>query len=200
MKRSFFLLICCLAIVLAGCSTPKTPEAPQNTALAAYREILEAAPAIQGEPAQLQDAAFGYEQNREQFGDHYELFALHDLNGDGTPELIALSEVNFRWTVVSVFTYADGKAALLSGGEHGSFEQVSTAGGAHTTYICAENHIHSVWSGSTPVGEQEEATVYAMSDTGLTIVDCSATEGLSFSELAKANTPENIAALMPTGK
>lgn len=219
------LLVCglVLAAALGGCGkassssaveeTPKAdqeasqttdqPETEAAKALAAYREILQAAPAIEGEHEELSDASFGYEENQALFGAHYDLFALVDLNADEIPELIALSTVNFRWTPVSVYTYANGEAVLLQDplapAANSTFEQNSSANGAYTTYICGENHLHNVWRGSTPVGEAEENYAYALEGTTLTTVDCAAEEGentVYFYDIAKANTAENVAAMM----
>lgn len=187
-----------LALALGGCG--KAPAAPQDKALQAYREILKAAPAIAGEHPELLDATFTDVQNKEKFGEHYDQFALADLNRDGTPELIASTVINFRWIPISVFTYADGKAVLLKDpaeeAVHGTFEQSSVANGAYENYICEENHFHSVWRGATPVGEMEENRAYALNGTVLTAVDCVGSTGeknVSFADIAKTNTAENVA-------
>lgn len=172
-------------------------------ALLAYQEILKAAPAIEGEHEELEDAAFDYDQNLQMFGNHYDAFAILDINQDGIPELIALSTVNFRWTPVSVYTYADGNAVLLKdpadGGAHGTFEQSSTANGTYTTYICGENHIHSVWRGTNPMGDAEEENhAYVVEGTTLTATDCSVGENgntIYFSDIAKENVAENVDAI-----
>lgn len=206
MKAKKLLPVCALLIAaLVGCGKTETAEPserPEDKALSAYQEILRAAPAIEGEPAELLDASFGYDANAQMFGTHYECFALADLNQDGTPELIAQSTVNFRWTPVSVFTYADGNAVLLHDPldpqAHGTFEQNSSANGAYVTYLCPENHIHSVWRGATPVGEMEENNAYRLEGTTLTAVECTIAEGentTSFADLAKANTAENVDAI-----
>ena len=209
MKDKHLLLIYVLlaAAVLAGCgrSAPLKPvESGQAAALSAYRDILKAAPAIAGEHAELTDASFGYEQNQEKFGSHYDQFALSDIDQDGIPELIALSTVNFRWTPVSVYTYKDGTAVLLKDpvntDAHGTFEQMSTANGAYLTYICEANHIHSVWRGSTPIGDMEENSAYKLEGTTLTPTECSVGENehtVYFSSIAKANTEENLSGLTP---
>ena len=231
MKLKTILLVCSLflATALGGCSTAPSTESvdePQKTtnqetaqaesgtneskealqekALLAYQEILKAAPAIEGEHVELADASFDYDQNLELFGNHYELFALSDINRDEIPELITLSTVNFRWTTVSVYTYADGAAALLKDPldpeAHGTFEQRSTANGAYFTYLCEGNHIHSVWRGTNPMGEaEEENRAYALEGTTLTAVDCTAGESgntIYFSDIARANTAENVDAMI----
>lgn len=180
-------------------SQAATEESKAAKAEAAYRALLKAAPAIDTAQAQLQDASFDYEQNRKQFGNHYDLFALTDIDGDGIPELLAQTVVNFRWTPVSVFTYAGGEAVLLKDPRdamaHGTFEQCSTAGGGYTTYLCGENHIHSVWKGMTPVGEMEENYAYALSGTELTETDCPAEvneKTVYFPDIAKPNTEANL--------
>lgn len=174
-------------------------ESETDKIFAAYREILKAAPAIEGDHPELTDASLSYEQNLEMFGNHYELFALYDMNQDDIPELIALSTVNFRWTFISVYTYMDGEAVLLKDPANteapGSFDQRSTANGAFTTYFCEENHIHSVWRGMTPLGEAEENYAYAIADAAVTVVDCSNAENentVNFYDIAKENTAENV--------
>lgn len=176
-----------------------TEESIAAKAEAAYRALLLAAPAIDTAQTQLQDASFNYEQNMKLFGNHYDMFALTDIDGDGIPELIAQTVVNFRWTPVSVFTYADGEAVLLKDPRdamaHGTFEQCSTAGGGYTTYLCGENHIHSVWKGMTPVGEMEEDYAYTLSGTELSETDCPVginERAVYFPDIAKPNTEANL--------
>ena len=183
--------------------TVEPGKSSEEKALLAYQEILKAAPAIEGEHVQLGDASFGYEENQELFGNHYELFALCDINQDDIPELIVLSTVNFRWTPISVYTYTDGKTVLLKDpfdtAAHGTFEQNGSANGTYITYICEENHIHSVWRGTTPMGEEEENYAYALEGTSLTAVDCTVGENentIYFSDIAKTNTAENADAMI----
>ena len=67
-----------------------------------------------------------------------------------------------------------------------------------TPYICEANHIHSVWRGSTPVGEAEENSAYSMEGTSLKPVECSVGENertIYFHDIAAANTAENIAGI-----
>ncbi|MCQ2542319.1 MAG: hypothetical protein MJ112_08490, partial [Lachnospiraceae bacterium] len=84
-----------------------------NEALKAYYEILSSMPAIEGEHDEIDNAAFGYEENHAMFGDHLDAFLVYDINKDGVPELIASSTVNFRWEPIYVYTYVDGQAVLL---------------------------------------------------------------------------------------
>lgn len=178
----------------------ETKDVAGNSALEAYKEILKAAPALEGEHEEIYDATFDYGQNVEKFGKHYDSFAVKDINQDGTPELITLSVINFRWTMVSIYTLEAGEAVLVKNsqgvGTEGSFDQMSTANGAYVAYICEENHIHSVWRGTDPMGEEiEENTAYAVSGTSLTVVDCTAqeTEGtISIYDIMKENVPENV--------
>ena len=170
----------------------------KEKALLSYQEILKAAPAIEGEHEQLADASFDYEQNLELFGNHYDLYAFYDINKDEIPELIALTTVNFRWSEVSVYTFADGEAVLLKDPAdpkaYGTFEQRSTANGSYITYFCEENHIHSVWRGTNPIGEAEEENhAYVLTGSILTEADCPA--GISentvyFSDIANVNKAE----------
>ena len=210
MRLTTIWLVCILLFVevLGGCGKPLAVDEPIEqmqqdldvTMLSAYRNILKAAPSIEGDYAQLGDASFGYEQNQEMFGDHYEFFALFDINQDEIPELIAMSTVNFRWTPVSVYTYADGEVVLLKDQcdleAHGTFEQNSSANGAYITYICEKKHIHSVWKGTNPMGDPEEENhAYVIEGTSLKAVDCSIGENentIYFYDIAKANTTENV--------
>ena len=209
LKNRCFLMISVLLLTaaLVGCSSsPSAAPAddPQTEALSAYRSILEAAPALEGEHEELADASFGYEQNLKKFGEHYDQFALSDLNQDDVPELIALTVVNFRWTPVSVYTYADGEAVLLKNPLDAqspvTFEQNSSANGTYAIYLCEENHIHSVWQGTNPIGEAvEENYAYALEGTTLVLKDCPAGENentVYFSDIAKANFAENRDAIM----
>lgn len=201
MKFKYSLMACVLLLAAVLCACGTTPS--NDDALSAYQEILKAAPAIDGEEEALMDASFDCEQNHKMFGEHYDSFAITDVNQDGTPELIALSMVNFRWNTVSVYTYADGNAVLLKDPMNAdspvTFDQQSTANGAYVTYICGENHIHSVWRGTTPTGEAaEENSAYALDGTTLTAVDCTVGESentVYFSDIAVTNTAENADAI-----
>ena len=91
----------------------ETQDESSNEALKAYYEILSSMPAIEGEHDEIENAAFGYEENHAMFGDHLDAFLIYDINKDGVPEFIASSTVNFRWEPIYVYTYADGQAVLL---------------------------------------------------------------------------------------
>lgn len=203
LKTLMAVLIIMLAAVCAGCG-----KSPETEAISAYREILKAAPAIELRDEEMADASFGYDVNAETPEDHFEQFALFDIDQDGIPELIARSTVNFRWTPVSVYTFADGGAVLLKDpmdpNAHGTFEQMSTANGAYITYICAENHIHSVWRGTTPMGEQaEENSAYRLEGAVLQPVECSAGENgqtIFFDDIAEPNTEKNVSEMKPSGR
>lgn len=185
--------------------TDNSEKLSNENILSSYQEILKAAPAINGEHDELYDASFDYDQNYELFGNHYELFALYDLNQDEIPELIAFSTVNFRWTNVSIYTYEEGKVVLVknqfNAEANNTFEQVSTANGAYITYICKDNHIHSVWHGTNPIGEEvEENYAYVLAGTSIELVDCAISEGentISLFEIVKENTEENVDAMIP---
>ena len=200
-KLLLFVLFLSLATVFTACGASEAPAQdeqppePAEAALAAYRDILSAAPAIEGEHEELFDASFDYEQNQTAFGNHCELYAFHDIDRNGIPELIAQSTVNFRWTPVSVFTFTDGAAVLLKTptepDAHGTFEQMSTANGAYITYFCEDGHIHSVWCGTDPFGAAvEENSAYRLDGTSLLPVDCTAGESehtVYFSDIAVPN-------------
>jgi len=172
-------------------------------AIAEYKQILKAAPAIEGEHEELQDAGFGYEENQAMFGNHYDCFAIEDIDKDGTPELIASSIVNFSWAPISIYTYHGGKVVLLKDpanvDAHGTFEQSSTANGSYVTYICGEDHIHSVWRGTNPMGEpEEENSAYIVNGTELTPIDCTSDAEhlyVYFNNIAKSNVAANVDAI-----
>lgn len=168
-----------------------------SAALDAYRTILATNPAIEGDPEILYDASFSYEDNYAMFGNHYDHFAIMDINQDEMPELIALTVVNFRWTPISIFTYKDGDTVLLKSPQEewveGTFDQCSTANGAYTLYICPSHHIHNVWSGADPMGELlEDNYAYEMNGTTLTLVDCCEGSEVFFYDISHANVPENL--------
>lgn len=205
----YIILICTLSFTtfLGGCSKAPSNEQSDNDlkakALSAYQEILLAAPAIDGEQEELMDASFGYDENYEMFGNHYEIFAIQDINQDGIPELLALTEINFRWTPISIYTYADGNAVLLkeypNAENHGTFEQCSTANGSYSTYICEDNHIHNVWHGTNPMGELvDDGCAYILDGTTLKLTDCTvgySDKTIDFYDIAKANVIENVNAI-----
>lgn len=180
--------------------TDVTDSADVTTqALRAYYEILSAAPAIEGEHAELDDAAFGYEDNLAMFGKHLDWFYVYDINKDGVPELIASSVINFRWAPVYVYTYADGQAVLLQDPiqpiSYGTFDQCAIANGAYMTFFCDNNHVHSLWAGAVMGDQMEEDNAYTLEGTSLVPATCDI-EGhdscTHFSENADRNTAENI--------
>ena len=84
MKFKTVFLICTLIIstFLVGCGKDSFTDT-NDRALSAYQEILNAAPAIEGGHAELDDASFDYDQNFRMFGNHFEQFAIYDINEDG---------------------------------------------------------------------------------------------------------------------
>ncbi len=181
-----------------------TPEEPETSgedtvsaALNAYKGILATNPAMEGDPEVLYDAAFSYDDNYAMFGEHIDCFAIMDINCDEMPELIAMTKINFRWTIASIFTYVDGDTVRLKDPYNewveGTFDQCSTANGAYDLYICPEHHIHNVWSGANPMGElEEENQAYELNGMTLIPVGCTAGPAVSFGDIAEANRPENL--------
>lgn len=169
-----------------------------DSALELYHGILELAPAINGEHDELNDASFGYEQNLDKFGEHFESFMLHDVDRDGVPELIAQSVINFRWAPVSVYTYKNGELSLVkdpfNSNAQWTFEQNSSANGAYNAYICEYGHIHNVWSGTTPAGNVEENNAYMLEGTELVPTKCALVDDenrIYYHDSAKTNSKEN---------
>lgn len=159
--------------------TTEAADTPAQKAMLLYAQLLEAYPAILDQDVEiLGDLSFGYDDNMARFGKHYDYFAVLDLNQDGIPELIAYTIVNHGWTPVSVFQYEESENEVqllqdpLDPESHATFECMSTAGGAYRFYICKDNHLHSSWSGDTPIGFQEENHAYVLTSDGLAVVDC----------------------------
>lgn len=207
MKRthlSSILLIGMLVVaVLTACSMSKAPQ-PTATpaAITAYQALLKESPALEGEHIELEDASFGYDENMAKFGKHYDYFAVIDLNQDDVPELITMTVINKRWTPISVFTYRDNAIVLLSDPTdpeaHATFEQMATAGGEYTLYICKDGHLHNMWSGDTPVGYMEETNACGLTASGLIPVNCAHNAddaATRFADVAKENTEANRNAL-----
>lgn len=196
------LMVCGLSVatLVCGCSVSPSMDTTKDTqetvdtqvagsadVMMAYRAILEASPAIEGEPDEIYDAGFSEEDNLAMFGDHIDDFALADLNQDGIPELLTLSTINFRWVPLSIYTYTDGKAVLVE-----TFDQCSTANGYYTSFVCEENHLHTLWTGN-PFGEtMTENTAYVFDGTAFTMVDCSIQDA-DFTYYS--NTAENMSVL-----
>lgn len=185
------------AVMLSGCGA-KEEQHPslieEETPVTAYQQILALSPAIEGENVGLNDLTFGYEESIEKYGSHFDYFAVKDINNDGTPELVAMSCVNSAWTPVAILTFKDGAVLLedpLAPDKNFTFQQMSTAGGAYKLYICKDGHIHSVWSGETPVGFQEENHAYAMNGTTLEVVECNSDVDVDFADLYVPNTADN---------
>lgn len=64
-------------------------------------------------------------------------FMLVDLDKDGVPELIGVHYNNAKSTVISVFTYKNGKIVKLK-----SLNGISTAQGYYTSFVCKQRHFH----------------------------------------------------------
>lgn len=181
-----------------GEESKETSDQATKEALKAYYEILSSMPAIEGEHDEIDNAAFGYEENHAMFGDHLDAFLVYDINKDGVPELIASSTVNFRWEPIYVYTYADGQAVLLKDpvqpDSHGTFEQNASANGGYLTYFCDNNHIHSFWGGNVMDEQMVEDYAYELNGTELILTDCdNDCEGVFFNyDTMKPNTEEYI--------
>lgn len=195
-----FTALCLSAVMVAaifsGCGTAKTePTAASETtgstettvaaqttvqkAVSRYAELLKAHPTILDQDTEiLNDLSFGYEDNLAKFGEHYDYFAVLDLDSDGIPELVASTVINSGWMPVSVFQYQEEQDELqllkdpLDPEAHATFECMSTAGGTYSLYLCKDNHLHSNWGGNTPIGFQEENHAYVLTESGFASVDC----------------------------
>lgn len=194
-------------IILAGCEKSdeksketsgalnNTEESIEDKAIASYEELLKDAKAIDIMSDLLYDASMDYEQNLSIFGKHYDTYAFYDINQDEVPEMIATSMINNRWTQVYVYTYKDGKAVLLSDETnsmtHCTFDQNATANGSYSIAFCGEKHIHSIWRGTNPIGEEvEENFAYTLEGTTLKSVECEMKDSDSvvyYSNISKVN-------------
>lgn len=189
---------------------PETMEAAEaartmeEKAMEAFRALLEANPAISFQEEEiLSDRSFGYEENMAKFGMHYDFFTIVDLDRDGIPELIANTIINHAWTPVSIFRYQEEENELqlladpLFPEAHGTFEQMSTAGGMYRLYLCGKGHVHSLWNGDTPIGFQTENTACVLRSGSLEIVQCEVGSGgklpfgvLSLNDIMQVNDEE----------
>lgn len=154
-------------------------QTPAEKAMAMYEELLKTYPTIVDDNSEdLNDLSFGYEDNLAKFGMHYDVFGVIDLNQDGVPELVASTIVNTAWIPISVFEYDEAGNRLcllkdpLDPESHATFEQMFTAGGGYSLYICRNGHLHDNWGGDTPLGFQEENHAYVLNEEGLAAVDC----------------------------
>ncbi len=161
-------------------------ESSDFNALLAYRDVLEAAPALTGDRPEVEDLTLTPEESKALFGEHVDYYTLTDLDRNGIPELITLSVVNVAWVTTSIYTYVDGNVALVE-----AYEQTSTAEGTYTSFICNDGHFHSYWRGNTPEGDMEENIAYVLEGSSMVQVDCAMGLDDTGAEFI-ANYPENL--------
>lgn len=113
------------------------------------------------QPARVQKHFYdaGYSEKDKSYVSSYELC---DLDGDKVPELITITDVNFRWFIVRVYTYKNNKMLTykFTNGKTVEFNNNASANGAYCFYICGKKHIHNGWSGY----EEKNDTIYANSN------------------------------------
>lgn len=76
-------------------------------------------------------------------------YCLVDIDKDKQPELITRTNVNFRWFIIRVYEYKDGKVKnyKFKSGSNAVFNDRATAAGAYQFSMCKKGHIHNAWLG-----------------------------------------------------
>lgn len=88
-------------------------------------------------------------------------FFLYDMDKNNVPELFTYTNVNFRWHIVRVYTYKNGKVTAVksTAGSKMEFDNCAVANGSYSLNICKKGHIHNSYTG----GMASEEYVYKKS-------------------------------------
>lgn len=154
LNRSKLLLrICGLLFCLGIVFCMNAEAASSRTVQKAYGEFLKKHKAISISDHDFYNA--GYTPSNKSF---IKSFALYDIDKDKIPELITTSCLNFRWSIVRIYRYKNGKVTFYKFRDRKKAEwnNCATANGAYVWYICNRRHIHNTWSGY----EGLKATIY----------------------------------------
>ncbi len=76
-------------------------------------------------------------------------FCLVDIDKDKQLELITRTNVNFRWFIIRVYEYKNGKVQKykFKSGGNAVFNNRATAAGSYQFFICKKGHLHNTWFG-----------------------------------------------------
>lgn len=77
-------------------------------------------------------------------------FFLYDIDKNNIPELFTYTTVNFRWHIIRVYTYQNGKVTAVksTNGSKIEFNNSAVANGIYNFNICSKGHIHNNYAGS----------------------------------------------------
>ena len=145
LMKKLSILLLCITSFLCLIQPIDIEAATEKKAQSAYDTFLKKHPSVEFGSA-FYDAS--YQRSNKSYVNSY---AIYDLDGDKIPELITETPVNFRWFIVRIYTYKNGKviAYKFSSGEKVEFDDCATANGEYYYYICKKGHLHNCWSGDS---------------------------------------------------
>ena len=149
----YLLLMCGLLLCLSIMPCQYSEAASNKTVRKAYEKFLKRHKTVSISDGDFYNA--GFTQRNKGF---ISSFALCDIDKDKTPELITLSCLNFRWSVIRVYRYKNGKVILyqFKDKKKAEWDNRATANGTYNWYICKKDHIHNIWSGY----DEEKSDIY----------------------------------------
>lgn len=117
----------------------------------AYASYLSKYPALTISDSNYYDASYSPSNTN-----YISAFALHDIDEDGVPELIARTDVNFRWNNIRIYTYKNGSVQPMKFYEGGNvmFYNRATANGGYYFYVCKNGHVHNAYNGGWSKAEK----------------------------------------------
>lgn len=147
-KKGIFALLC--MVLLAGIMPGKDVQAAsaKKKAMKAYASFLAKHPSKTFK--NYGDAGFSSADKS-----YVNSYFLSDMDKNGVPELFTYTNVNFRWFIVRVYTYKNGKVTLckFADGSDAEFNNNASANGSYNFYICKKKHIHNAYSGGMESNE-----------------------------------------------
>lgn len=143
-KNRFRLLlkICSLLFCFGMMFCINASAASNKTVQKAYGKFLKKYNAISISDRDFYDASYS-PRNKSFIGS----FALCDIDKDKTPELITQTNLNFKYAIIRIYKYKNGKVQLYKFKDKTNVEWIdsSTANGRYTWYVCNKGHIHNSW-------------------------------------------------------
>lgn len=147
MNKRIIALLATIIIILGNLtiSSGNVEAATKATnAKKAYAQYLTRHPKAKIDDKDFYNAGFSLEDKS-----YVSCFSIYDIDNDKVPELIATTNVNFRWFIVRIYTYKNGKVVpyKFADGRNVVFHDSATANGAYSFYICEKGHIHNDYKG-----------------------------------------------------
>ena len=142
-KKSIWFAILLAMIVIAAPGNKVQAASAKVKAMKAYGKFLAKHPAKDfGD--KYYDASFSSDDTS-----YITSYFLYDMNKDRIPELITQTNVNFRWHIIRIYTYKNGKVTLckFADGQDAVFDNNSSANGAYYFFVCKKGHFHNTYSG-----------------------------------------------------